>query len=100
LSDASSRRARVFAYLAQLLRVRAAHPAFDPYGEMGVLDLDPSVFALQRGDQVLCLQNVSAQARTVELSGRWQDVLTGKSLQTNTLTLLPYQVRWLAREKS
>jgi len=100
LSDPSSRRARVFAYLAQLLRVRAAHPAFDPYGEMGVLDLDPSVFALQRGDQVLCLQNVSAQARTVELSGRWQDVLTGKSLQTNTLTLLPYQVRWLAREKS
>lgn len=97
LSAATSRRARVFTRLAQLLRVRAAQPAFDPYGEMRVLDLEPAVFAVQRGEEVLCLHNVSAQTRAVELRGRWQDLLTGKSCEAaRAVTLAPYQVRWLA----
>ncbi len=49
LGEPASRRARVFTRLAQLLRGRTASPAFDPYGEMRVLDLDPAVFALMRG---------------------------------------------------
>ncbi len=101
LNDPTSLRHRVFARLAHLLRARAAQPAFDPYGEMRVLDLDAAVFALWRGDQVLCLHNVSAQTRAVEMRGRWKDLLTGELCEaTRALTLTPYQVRWLVREKS
>lgn len=100
LSDFTSRRHRVFARLTQLLRVRAAHPAYNPFGEMRILDLDRSVFALVRGEQVWCLHNVSAQTRTVHVTGMkqayWRDWLTGQSFNTGrALTLSPYQARWL-----
>ncbi len=105
LSDASSRRQRVFARLAQLLRARAAQPAFDPFGAMRVPDLDAAIFAVWRGDQVLCLHNVSAQPRAARLdaaelgaTGRWEDLLTGESFDAaRALTLAPYETRWLVR---
>lgn len=103
LSDATSRRAQVFVRLTQLLRVRAAHPAFDPYGEMRVLDLHPSVFAVLRGEEVLCLHNVSAQTCAVRLNTeKWKmgkDLLTGQSFDAaQAFTLLPYQTLWLAHK--
>jgi sucrose phosphorylase len=104
LADASSRRRMVFARYAQLLRARAAHPAFDPLGDMRVLDVDKTVFAVLRGDRVLCLHNVSGQPRAVHLDSgqvgprRWVDLLSGQSLDvSSTSSLLPYQTLWLAR---
>jgi glycosidase len=103
LSDVSSRRARVFARLAQLLRVRAAHPAFDPYGTMHVLDLHPAVFAVQRGDVVVCLHNVSAQAQHVALNQVFRtptlvDLCTSQRCANTTIQLAPYQTLWLTSE--
>lgn len=105
LADASSRRRKVFARYAQLLRARAAHPAFDPFGEMRVLDVGRAVFAILRGDRVLCLHNVSDQPCMVSLSsgqldpgGRWVDLLSGQPVDLlPTLGLSPYQTLWLAR---
>jgi len=103
LSEASSRRARVFARLAQLLRVRAAHPAFDPYGTMRVLDVHPAVFAVQRGDAVVCLHNVSAQPQRVALNQvlktpKLVDLCTSQRCVNTTIQLAPYQVLWLTHD--
>ncbi len=106
LADVTSRRHRVFARLAGLLKARAEHAAFDPFGEMRVPDVDPAVLAVVRGDRVLCLHNVSAESRAVEWSctglpegGRWADLLTGRPVEVSPrLGLLAYQTRWLARE--
>ncbi len=103
LGAAASRRQRVFARLAQLLRARAAQPAFDPFGEMRVLDLGASVFAVRRGERVLCLHNVSAQPCAVRLDSSelgvtksWLDLLSGQSFDAaRALTLSPYQTLWL-----
>lgn len=103
LRDPASRQNRVFTRLAQLLRARAAHLAFDPFGAQRVLDLDPSVFAILRGDAVLCLHNVAAYTRAVELSRAefgttkwWSDLLTGEMIDaTRAVILAPYQTRWL-----
>jgi sucrose phosphorylase len=105
LADASSRRHKVFACYVQLLRARAAQPAFDPFGKMRVLDAEPAVFAVLRGDRVLCLHNVSDQSQSVgwgqlEREGaparQWFDLITGEPFDARqTHTLAPCQVRWL-----
>jgi len=111
LADPASRRARVFAALAELLRVRAATPAFHPGAPQDILDLDPRVFAIAKvgpdaDSLVLAIHNVSSE--TVELTlphaGPWESLFTGQTeLGTNArsveagtkLTLAPYDIRWL-----
>ncbi|MEW5719281.1 MAG: sugar phosphorylase [Chloroflexota bacterium] len=105
LADAGSRRHKIFVRYANLLRARTAHPAFNPYGAMKVLDAGPTIFALLRGESpgaVLCLQNVSAFGQTVERdivglldSQRVIDLLTEQVLDANQARMLsPYQSRW------
>jgi sucrose phosphorylase len=108
LADRNSRRCQVFARYKQLLQARAAHRAFDPFGEMRVLDVGRSVFAVwrvsARGDQrVLCLHNVSERAQSValggsvdSLSGQLTDLITGQMVDVEHLRLVPYQVLWLS----
>jgi hypothetical protein len=91
----------------QLLRARAAQPAFHPCGAQRVIDASPAVFAVQRGGPtgVLCLHNVSSRPQPFEAQrlspGRAAiDVLTGQMLSADSsgrlsLTLAPYQVAWL-----
>ncbi|MBI4786505.1 MAG: sugar phosphorylase [Chloroflexi bacterium] len=106
LSDTTSRRHRVFARLAPLVRARGAHPAFDPLGGIQVLDTNPSIFAALRGDSahdaVICLHNVSNQPQTAALdalSGDLVDLITGQEFHaTGTAQLAPYQSLWLARK--
>lgn len=105
LSDSSSQRARVFTRLAQLLRTRAAHPAFDPYGEQRVLNCGDAIFAIERisprGDEhVLCLHNVSGQPqpldwRARESSKSFVDVIAQQPFRSTALA--PYQTAWLVR---
>lgn len=104
LAAASSQRRKVFTRYAQLLRARAEQPAFDPFGEMRVLDVDQAVFAILRGDRVLCLHNVSGQPCAVQLDpgkfsspGRWVDLLTGESVELSPASLSSYQTLWLVR---
>jgi sucrose phosphorylase len=111
LNNPSSLRSRVFGRLTRLLRARASHAAFQPYGEQRVLDCGPQVFGLLRGapdatGQVLCLQNVSAQPAMVNLPAEITthhetvtDLITGNRLSIGSgqlLRLVPYQTVWMA----
>src|SRR5688572_23638877 len=48
LADSQSLRARVFVRFYQLLSTRSNFPAFDPHGKQVILDVHPSIFALER----------------------------------------------------
>jgi sucrose phosphorylase len=73
------RRRQVFDGLAHMLRTRARQPAFSPYGDQEVVDLDPRVFAVLRragGQELLCVTNVTGEPVPLrDVAGR--DVLTG-----------------------
>jgi len=105
LADADSRRHKIFARYTQLLRARAAQPAFDPYSAMRVVDAGESIFALVRGELsniVLCLYNVSACEQPIKIdlaqalgAPYVTDLLTGQSFDTTQVrSLLPYQLLW------
>ncbi len=111
LADPNSLRARVFQRYATLLKARAAHTAFDPYGSQRVIEVSDAVFAVLRSARdgsgnVLCLHNVANQPQRfetdVDLGARLAtDVLTGRVTHSDPhehlrLTLDPYQVRWLS----
>lgn len=106
LQDPASRRHQVLARYVQLLRARAAHPAFDPHGSMRVVEAGASVFAVLRGTQVLCLHNVADRVTLASIpwSQIWGDspahlfdLITGRTIRTqDPLPLDPYQALWLA----
>jgi glucosylglycerate phosphorylase len=101
LADLQSLRARVFAHYRELLSARSSSPAFHPHGKQKVLDLHPSIFALERSSpdersRVLCLHNVSNKeivfSTPYELAA---DLLTGQPLESSRVTLNPYQISWM-----
>ena len=111
LNIPSSLRSQVFGRLSRLLRARASHAAFQPFGEQCVIDCGTQVFCVIRGGskttgQVLCLQNVSAQAVMVNLPteitfqySAAMDLISGEKLMIkhgSNLRLEPYQTLWLA----
>lgn len=113
LADENSLRHSVFRRYKQLLKARAASPAFHPHGGQRILDGGDSVFAVMRlapagGQAVLCLHNVSdrPQSAAVDLAdvfggGRALDLISGSKFAVNRrrrLRLNPYQSLWLQRE--
>ena len=74
------RRRRIFEGTGHMLRTRRRQPAFSPFGEQEVLDLDPRVFAVRRragGQELLCVTNVTGESVPLpHTAGR--DVLTGE----------------------
>jgi sucrose phosphorylase len=112
LSDRKSRRWNIYNKLKKLLLIRAAEPAFDPYGEQLVLDYGRNVFAIQRSSNksekfVVCLTNVTARTVRVRMNARESsfpsaaslvDLISGESLRltgAKELILGPYQTRWI-----
>lgn len=101
LADETSLRFKVFTRYAQLLKARSSSPAFRPHGEQRILDIHPSVFAVERtspdgNSRVLCFHNVGLQPISLSTnSGSAIDLFTGQELQGSTITLEPYQVRWM-----
>ena len=101
LADEKSLRAKIFTGYRQLLTARSNTPAFHPHGTQNILDVHPSVFAVERispdgKSRDLCLHNVSAQEinfTTIHESGT--DLLTGQWLQVSNITLEPYQILWV-----
>ena len=101
LADENSLRRKVFAKFSQLLKARSKTPAFHPHGRQTVLDLHPSIFAVERispdeKSRVLCLHNVSQ--KQVSFSTSYEsaiDLFTSQEIQISNLTLEPYQVYWL-----
>ncbi|HEY9075556.1 MAG TPA: sugar phosphorylase [Anaerolineaceae bacterium] len=107
LADPTSLRSLVFRRYARLLSARASHPAFDPFGQMQVLDMGEHVFAVRRlasEDQaVLCFQNVSSRRQGINLPAfgakraGWKDLVSGQPVDmAQPFILEPYQTLWLA----
>ncbi len=117
LADENSLRARIFHRLAHLLKVRASHDAFDPYGRQRVLKFKDGIFALLREskdqrERILCLHNVTAESQQLNLGGgemdlslsaEWRDRIAGQKFSAGesfALTLRPYQALWLANDNN
>ncbi len=102
LANKSSLRSRVFSRYCQLLKTRYSTSAFHPHGTQKILDVHPSVFAVERispdgNSHTLCLQNVSAQKvvfATQYNSGT--DLFTSQLLQLSKITLEAYQILWVS----
>ena len=101
LADENSLRSKVFTKYSQLLKARSSTSAFDPHGRQTILDLHPSVFAVERispdeKSRVLCLHNVSAERVTFKTEyAKAIDLFTDQEKQISKVTLEPYQVAWL-----
>lgn len=87
LDQQGSLRSMVFERFKELLKARAASPAFDPNAPQQVLDAGNSVFAVRRispdgRHRVLCLANVTSRSQALRLDG-----FEG--------SLEPYEARWI-----
>lgn len=110
LVDPNSLRARVFSRYHQLLLARRNSPAFHPHGVHRILDVHPSVFAIERispdgSSRAFCLHNVSKAKVLIEteqfilmrgsVDKTMVDLFTGQALQVSKFMLDPYQVLWI-----
>ncbi len=101
LADENSLRFKVFKRYSQLLKARSNSPAFHPHGTQAVLNLHPSVFAIERispdeNSRVVCLHNVSE--KKISFTTKYKsakDLFTGQEIQISNLTLEAYQVLWI-----
>lgn len=106
LADGQSLRSHVLRGFTRLLRQRVAHPAFSPFADQRVLSVTPDTFGLVRqavaGDRhLLCLHNVTGRRVRVDTgiprpSGQAPiDLLSQESITLPSVSLEPYQVRWI-----
>jgi sucrose phosphorylase len=103
LEDSSSFRAAVFHPYLHLIRTRIRQRAFHPQArqETSILN-DGRVFVVKRmiGDEgILALFNVTSAAQTVTLEqSAGRDLLDDQFTPQRTITLEPYQTRWLIQK--
>ena len=101
LADENSLRSKVFARYSQLLKARNSTSAFHPHGLQKILDVHPSVFAIERTSpdeksRVLCLHNISGQTISFSMDKEsTKDLFTGQAVEMSNIILEPYQVLWL-----
>ena len=101
LADENSLRFKVFTRYSQLLKARNSSSAFHPHGAQNIVDLHPSIFAIERISQdeksrALCLHNVSqGQVSFLTNYESAVDLFTGQTVQSSSITLGSYQVLWL-----
>ncbi len=103
LEQAGSLRAKVFFEYLKLLEIRRRQPAFDPNAGCRVVDLNPSVFAMERsgdGQVIYVLTNVSSNPLTlsIEMNGgrrAIRDLISQKEHFLADLKMAPYQTLWL-----
>ena len=90
LADENSLRFKVFTKYSELLKTRSTSPAFDPHGTQKIMDLHPSVFAVERTSpdgnaRVLCLHNVSKKSVSFSMK------------DGSDIILQPYEILWLKK---
>lgn len=101
LADTNSLRSKVFRRYSQLLKARSSLSAFNPHGTQKIVDLHPSVFAVERISSdgrvhALCLHNVSQQPISFTTNYKSAvDLFIDQTIQISNGTLEPYQVLWL-----
>ncbi|MES1923941.1 sugar phosphorylase [Salinisphaera sp. T31B1] len=104
--EADGHHARVFFRLKRLLAVRARQPAFHPDAAQQIIDLGPSLFAVQRraeGQTLLALHNVTAEpvpvpAHVLPEARVRRNVTAGTDIAgaTRSITLAPFEVAWIS----
>jgi len=94
--DVETPAGRMFMGLRALLAARRRLPALAAGAPRTVLPSHPSVLALARGDDFLCLCNFSHQHHAQALDGAWSDCLTGQGF-SGEVVLEPYALLWLER---
>ncbi len=98
----------VFSGYKNLLAQRRQQPAFHPNNTQHVLDCHESVFAILRGEEILCLHNVANKPVQISLdpdvlsifNSTHQDIISKEQIHSDTLqnlTLAPYQCLWLKK---
>lgn len=105
LANPNSLRAKVLRPYLHLLRLRSNEAAFHPNGRQTIHTLHPAVFAVERRDPdgnypLLCLQNVSRQPCSLDLSPaglgtRFTNLLDAAPVHSNPFTLPAYAIAWL-----
>jgi sucrose phosphorylase len=103
LKDPESFRARIFFSYIDLIKIRKKQQAFHPNADFEILEIDPRVFAIKRYCQeqtIFALTNISSKDLSVSLSGnevaaQMTDLITGEQIDTDSITLKPYQYMWL-----
>jgi sucrose phosphorylase len=102
LADQNSLRSNVFTRYGQLLKARSSTSAFHPHGVQKILDIHPSVFAVERISPdkkklVVCLHNASAQTITFTTNYKLAtDFFTSQNVDISKIILGPYQVLWVS----
>lgn len=87
----------------QLLTLRRKEAAFAPNAAQHVLQQDPRVFAVKRGegeDMIIALINVSDQNVTLNLAKDIEgetlhDIINDETCKIENVAMPPYQMRWL-----
>ena len=109
LDDPDSDQSRVLKTLSERLRLRAKQSAFHPNATQFTMPLDERIFgvwrqSLDRRQSIFALHNVSDQTVELELESlnliedvSWTDILSGEDIEQGawTITLEPYQCRWI-----
>ena len=81
------------------MKVKSKYDAFDPFGKIRVLNLDSGIIAFQRiksRKKIVVLNNISDSNKSVNLKGKWVDIITNKKF-TNTINLSQYDFVWLVK---
>jgi glycosidase len=99
LEDKSSLRNMVLNAHKKILEVRSRHSAFSPFAHQKVLDISPSIFALERynpdtKEKIIAMINVTD--KPVKLNEPIKGIELLGSGNNETITQMkPYQVAWL-----
>ena len=102
LDDVATERGLTHTRLLELVRARAATPAFDPRAAQRILDHGPGVFAIERvttdgSQRVLAFHDVAGTGVEIALPpGAWRDAVGGPE-QRDRVALGPYGVAWLTQ---
>lgn len=100
LKDKSSLRYQVFTAYQEILKIRAKHSAFSPYAGQRVLNLSPSLFVVERAnditkERVIAIINVTNKTVNLDHPIQGTDLLA-KSPNERVITKIePYQIAWI-----
>jgi glycosidase len=104
LKDPESFRARIFFSYIELIKIRKKQLAFHPNADFEILEVDPRVFVIRRyceEQTIYALTNISSRDISISWSGnevaaRMTDLITSEQIDTDSITLKPYQYMWLS----
>lgn len=99
LSNKSSLRYSVLSAFKHLLEVRGEHSAFSPYAGQKVLNLSPSLFAVERyneenDEKITAVINITDKVIELDEPIHGKDLLSAEE-STLVKKLEPYQISWI-----